>query len=94
MDNHWNDKIKYGMLLKSIFFDLESKSISKNNITEEQKKEFYTQTQLLRNVGINPINIWENFQEKYDFQHYQIENFWDIISSKIDTINTIIRIKK
>ena len=64
MDNHWNDKIKYGMLLKSIFFDLESKSISKNNITEEQKKEFYTQTQLLRNVGINPINIWENFQEK------------------------------
>ena len=39
MDNHWNDKIKYGMLLKSIFFDLESKSISKNNITEEQKKK-------------------------------------------------------
>ena len=94
MDNHWNDKIKYGMTLKNIFFDLENKEISKKKITEEQKKEFFNQTQLLKKIGINPLNIWENFQEKYDFQQYQIENFWEIISNKIDTINTLIRIEK
>ena len=94
MDNHWNDKIKYGMLLKNIFFDLENKEISKKKISEEQKKEFFNQTQLLKQIGINPLNIWENFQEKYDFQQYQIENFWEIISNKIDTINTLIRIEK